>query len=61
MNDFLYGMETIGQLFPAVLRPSDIPSISAWQGVASSFAQAGNSIRTALDECNAQRESQQTA
>ena len=62
MNQFFKGMATIGQLNP--LQPvakEPLPSMeSAWQGVARSFSQTGDSIRSALREFScAQRENQQ--
>jgi len=58
MNDFAKGMNSIGQLFPSPIPYEQYPpSESAWQGVANSFKQAGDSIQTALNEfADAQRE-----
>jgi hypothetical protein len=62
MNDFLTGMSSVGQLFPAPASYSGYPSQdSAWRGVAYSFYQTGNNLRLALkDFSDAQRESKQT-
>ena len=61
MNDFLKGMNTIGELYPPAIPLSDCPAAgSAWQGVAYSFFQAGNDLRFAMAELvNARRESGQ--
>jgi hypothetical protein len=61
MKDFFSGMATIGQLNPVPPGISDMPStVSAWQGVASSFYQTGDSIRSALQEfSDAQRKNRQ--
>jgi hypothetical protein len=63
MSNFLRGMSSVGQLFPAAPSYSDYPSMnSAWQGVANSFHQAGKNIHIALKEfADAQRESKQTS
>jgi hypothetical protein len=46
MNNFMEGMGTIGQLFPSPYPSKYYPSRSAaWQGVASSFRQTGDSLR----------------
>jgi len=57
MNDFVKGINTVGQLFPAPVPYPDYPSAnSAWKGVANSFCQAGDSIRKAVkDFSNCQR------
>jgi hypothetical protein len=50
MTDFFRGMSTIGVLYPAINPPPAPPSLnSAWEGVANSFFQAGNDLRTAMD------------
>ncbi|MDR2964533.1 MAG: hypothetical protein LBU88_02030 [Treponema sp.] len=61
MTEFVKGMNSIGQLFPAPISYSDYPSPhSEWKGVANSFRQAGNSIWTAIKEfSDAQRENKQ--
>jgi hypothetical protein len=49
MNDFFYGMSTIGDLFPPVPGLNTVPNPgSAWKGVANSFAQVGDNIRAAI-------------
>jgi len=62
MNDFLKGMNTVGQLFPPQYNYIDYPvQISAWKGVAASFCQAGNSMVFALKEfSNAKQQNKQT-
>jgi len=53
MNNFVKGMGSIGQLFPPTIRPSEYPAQnSAWEGVAKSFSQAGDSLRRAIKECS---------
>jgi hypothetical protein len=63
MNNFVKGMSFVGQLYPAPYSYSEYPSPdSAWQGVADSFRQAGDSLRFAIKECSdAERESKQKA
>jgi hypothetical protein len=62
MNDFLRGMTSVGQLFPAPVPYTGYPSQdSAWRGVANSLYQTGNNIRIAVNEVtDAQRKSKQT-
>jgi hypothetical protein len=62
MDDFLRGMSSIGQLFPNPASYSGYPpQDSAWRGVANSFYQTGNNIRTAMKEAaDVQRKSKQT-
>ena len=62
MNDFLKGMDSVGQLNPEPYVYTDYPSQkSAWQSVADSFCQAGNDLRFAMKKCSdAERESKQT-
>ncbi|MDR2718552.1 MAG: hypothetical protein LBB89_10895 [Treponema sp.] len=62
MNDFVKGMNSVGQLFPAPISYSDYPpENSAWECVADSFRQAGNDLKFAIKECSdTQRESNQT-
>ena len=62
MNDFLRGMSSVGQLFPAPPPYSSYPAQdSAWRGVANSFYQTGNNLRAAMKEfSDAQRKSKQT-
>jgi len=62
MNDFVKGMNSVGQLFPTPSLYSDYPPPnSAWKGVADSFHQAGDDLRFAIKECSdAQWESKQT-
>jgi hypothetical protein len=51
MNDFIRGMNSIGQLFPAPIPYSNYPRYdSAWRGVANSFYQTGNNLRAAMKE-----------
>ena len=61
MSDFVKGMDSIGQLFPAPCTYEDYPAPnSAWEGVAESFRQAGNDLRFALKEySDAKRENEQ--
>ena len=60
MNDFAKGMSTIGQLFsPQHLYPAHSSQASAWEGVANSFRQAGDNIRTALKEASNEPENKQ--
>jgi len=48
-NGFERGVSSIGQFFPATIPYSDYPTTeSAWKGVASSFRQAGDSLRFAI-------------
>jgi hypothetical protein len=63
MSDFLRGMASVGQLAPDPTPYTGYPSQnSAWQGVANSFYQTGNSLRVALKEfSDAQRKSKQTS
>jgi hypothetical protein len=62
MSDFAKGMNSVGQLFPAPCPFSDYPPPhSAWQGVANSFRQTGDSLREAIKEfSDAQRKNKQT-
>ena len=53
MNEFLKGVNTVGQLFPAPFPYSDYPlPNSAWKSVADSFRQAGDYLRFAIKECS---------
>jgi hypothetical protein len=63
MNNFAEGMSTIGQLFPQPYPYSDYPRPnSAWNGVAKSFQQAGNSLKIAIKECSdAQQKNKKTS
>jgi hypothetical protein len=63
MNDFVKGMDSVGQLFPAPCSYSDYPSShSAWEGVAESFRQAGNDLRFAIKEnSDVKRENEQAS
>jgi hypothetical protein len=62
MDNFLKGMNSVGQLFPSPVPYSGYPSqVSAWRGVANSFYQTGNSLRFAMKECSdARRKNKQT-
>jgi len=62
MNEFLKGMNTIGQLLPNPYPYSGYPARdAAWQDTANSFNQVGNSIKHAIkDFSDAQRQSKQT-
>jgi hypothetical protein len=56
MNDFLRGMESVGQLFPDPIPYADYPrQDSAWRGAANSFYQAGNNLRAAMWELDYER------
>ena len=61
MSEFLRGMDTVGELFPAPIPYTDYPlPDSAWKGVANSFREAGDDLRFAIKECSdAKRESKQ--
>jgi hypothetical protein len=48
MDNFFYGMGTVGQLFPRL--PEEPPGTSPWQGVGDAFAAAGDSLRWAMKE-----------
>jgi hypothetical protein len=48
IDAFLYGMGTIGQLFPQL--PEEPPETSPWQGVGDAFVAAGDSLRWAIKE-----------
>ena len=49
IGNFLKGMGTVGQLSPPPYSYKDYPPQgSAWQGVAASFCQAGDSLRYAM-------------
>ena len=63
MNDFVKGMNTIGQLFPAPASYENYPVPGqAWKDVAKSFFQAGNNIRSAIKEAApAKPKNQQTS
>ncbi|WP_162481468.1 hypothetical protein [Treponema endosymbiont of Eucomonympha sp.] len=51
MNNFLYGVSTIGDLSPLPYKDiASISAVSAWQAVSFAFAQAGNNIQQAIDE-----------
>ena len=53
MNNFIKGMDTIGQLFPEPYPLKDYPAqSSAWESVAASFRQTGDSLRRAIKECS---------
>jgi hypothetical protein len=60
MNDFLRGMSSVGQLFPAPPPYSSYPAQdSAWRGVANSFYQTGKSLHVAIKEISSvQRKSE---
>jgi len=52
MNNFVMGINSIGQLFPAPIPYSEYPiHNSAWEGVAKSFQQAGKSLWFAIKDC----------
>gem|GEM_PF-7011687 len=52
-SDFERGVSSIGELFPATIPCSGYPSVeSAWEGVANSFRQAGDSLRFAIKKCS---------
>ena len=63
MNDFVKGMDSIGQLFPSSGTYEDYPSTnSAWEGVAESFRQVGNDLRFAIKEySDVKRENEQAS
>ena len=48
MDDFFYGISTIGDLFPSV-PPVEKPS-NPWQKVANAFFRTGNCLREAMNE-----------
>ena len=51
MNEFLRGMETIGDISPLPASYDKfLPKQSEWQWVANSFAQAGYNIWVAIKE-----------
>jgi hypothetical protein len=60
MNDFFYGMSSVGNLFPLPrVTQLNISPYSAWHGVASAFMQTGNNMRQAIVEvANGKRQSQ---
>jgi len=62
MNDFVKGMDTIGQIFPDPYPFRNYPTQkSAWEGVSASFRQTGDNLRRAINECSsAKPESKQT-
>jgi len=49
---FLKGAGSVGNLFPEVEPPQDSIPLSAWEAVASSFAQAGDSLYKALNQAD---------
>jgi hypothetical protein len=49
MDAFLYGMGTIGQIFPR-LPEEPPPETSPWLGVGDAFAATGDSLRWAMKE-----------
>jgi len=52
MGGFSRGVSSIGDLYPDISKQIPQTSyLSAWGDVGNSFAQAGNSIRKALKEC----------
>jgi len=62
MGNFIKGMNSVGQLYPAPSTYLDYPpQDSAWKGVADSFRQTGDSLRQAIKECtDAKWENKQT-
>jgi hypothetical protein len=57
MDNFLKGMGSIS-LFPRIPRYDELPHVSPWQGVADAFAQTGSSMKSAIEQFDAELKKQ---